>query len=145
MISSLQIEGYRGFDTFEMDGLGRVNLLVGTNNSGKTSVLEAVYLLFSAGDPMALWQLLWRRGERLPPTLTAASGPQEVDVSHLFAGHELSPKSTIRISALDRSATRTLELVAAAVSPPSQLTLFWGEPRGDQLFSPVRTSCYGQS
>jgi hypothetical protein len=127
-----------------MDGLGRVNLLVGTNNSGKTPVLEAVYLLFSAGDPMALWQLLWRRGERLPPTLTAASGPQEVDVSHLFAGHELSPKSTIRISALDRSATRTLELVAAAV-PAEPVDAIWGEPRGDQLFSPVRTSCYGQS
>jgi hypothetical protein len=31
MISSIHIEGYRGFDSFEMSGLGRVNLLVGTN------------------------------------------------------------------------------------------------------------------
>jgi hypothetical protein len=67
MISSIRIEGYRGLERFEMSGLGRVNLLVGTNNSGKTSVLEAIYLLASAGDPGALWQMLWRRGERLPP------------------------------------------------------------------------------
>ena len=71
MISSLHIEGYRGFDKFEMTDLGRVNLLVGTNNSGKTSVLEAIYLPISAGDPVSLWQLLWRRGERLPPLISA--------------------------------------------------------------------------
>ncbi|MDP9010154.1 MAG: AAA family ATPase [Pseudomonadota bacterium] len=34
-----------------MDGLGRINLLVGKNNSGKTSVLEALYLLAANGDP----------------------------------------------------------------------------------------------
>jgi predicted ATPase len=56
MISSIRIEGYRGFEHFEMSGLGRVNLLVGTNNSGKTSVLEAIYLLSSMGDPISLWQ-----------------------------------------------------------------------------------------
>lgn len=67
MISSIHIEGYRGFSQFDMAGLGRVNLLVGTNNSGKTSVLEALYLLTSQGDPLALYQLLQRRGERLYP------------------------------------------------------------------------------
>src|SRR5438270_11166835 len=65
MISSIKITGYRGFSDFEMSGLERVNLLVGTNNSGKTSALEAIFLLISRGDPSALWQVLWRRGERL--------------------------------------------------------------------------------
>jgi len=41
----LTIKGYRCFEDFSMDGLTRVNLLVGNNNSGKTSFLEAVYLL----------------------------------------------------------------------------------------------------
>jgi hypothetical protein len=43
IMTSLKIEGYRGFKSFEIEQLGRVNLLVGKNNSGKTSVLEAVY------------------------------------------------------------------------------------------------------
>jgi predicted ATPase len=93
MISSLHIEGYRGFEDFEMNDLGRINLLVGTNNSGKTSVLEAIYLLSAAGDAQSLWQLLWRRGESLPPQVPRiGDGPQrfspiELDVSHLFTGH----------------------------------------------------------
>ena len=63
MISSLTIEGYRCFEHFEMSGLGRVNLLVGKNNSGKTSVLEAIYLLMAQGEPLSLWHLLQNRGE----------------------------------------------------------------------------------
>ena len=47
MISSINIKGFRGFSRFEMSDLGRVNLLVGANNSGKTSLLEALYLLTS--------------------------------------------------------------------------------------------------
>jgi AAA15 family ATPase/GTPase len=45
LIRDLTIKGYRCFKDFSMDGLTRVNLLVGNNNSGKTSFLEAVYLL----------------------------------------------------------------------------------------------------
>ncbi len=36
------IHGFRGLRSLELPGLGRINLLVGPNNSGKTSVLEAV-------------------------------------------------------------------------------------------------------
>jgi len=45
LIRDLIIKGYRCFEDFSMNGLTRVNLLVGNNNSGKTSFLEAVYLL----------------------------------------------------------------------------------------------------
>ena len=67
MFSSIQIERYRGFENLEMTGLGRVNLLVGSNNTGKTSILEAIYLLDAMGDPSAIWKLLSRRGEWLAP------------------------------------------------------------------------------
>ena len=126
MISSIRIEGYRGFDSFEMNDLGRINLLVGTNNSGKTSVLEAIYLLSSVGDPTALWQLLWRRGERLPPMISATGdrpprrSPVELDVSHLFTGHEVQPGSSIRISAKNQSPPREIEYAIAELSPRDQ-------------------------
>jgi AAA15 family ATPase/GTPase len=40
--TSLKIENFRGIKSLEMSDLGRVNVLAGKNNSGKTSVLEAI-------------------------------------------------------------------------------------------------------
>lgn len=90
MIYSVRISGYRAFTQFEMGGLGRVNLLVGRNNTGKTSVLEALYLLTSRGDPNALWRIMSRRGEQIAFDPTTSRNPQqELDVCHLFHGHGL--------------------------------------------------------
>ena len=38
----LKIQGFRGLKSVELSGLGKVNIIVGDNNSGKTSVLEAI-------------------------------------------------------------------------------------------------------
>jgi hypothetical protein len=105
MIKSIKITGYRGFSEFEMSGLGRVNLLVGTNNSGKTSALEGIYLLASQGDPSALWSVLWRRGERFE------RGPEnypQIDVCHLFHGHESKIGDKFSISAQNETPGRHL-------------------------------------
>ena len=51
MFESLRIRNYRVFDDLEMTGLHRVNLIAGRNNSGKTSLLEAIFLLCGAGNP----------------------------------------------------------------------------------------------
>ena len=48
MLSRCHLRRFRGFEDLELSGLGRINLIVGRNNSGKTSVLEALALL-SAG------------------------------------------------------------------------------------------------
>ncbi|MEL4896032.1 AAA family ATPase [Crocosphaera sp. Alani8] len=45
MIRDLSIKNYRCFEDFKVDGLAQVNLIVGNNNSGKTSFLEAIYIL----------------------------------------------------------------------------------------------------
>ena len=90
MIQSVTIEGYRALSHFSMSGLGRINLLVGKNNTGKTSVLEALYLLATGGDPGALWRVMARRGEQLAPDPTLSRNPQnELDICHLFYGHEI--------------------------------------------------------
>lgn len=41
-LSSLKIKNFRALEDFEVKQLGVVNLIVGSNNSGKTSVLEAL-------------------------------------------------------------------------------------------------------
>ena len=93
MYSSVRISGYRGLDSFRLDGLGRINLLVGTNNSGKTSILECIELLRSAGNARVVTTILGRRGE------WGYSSDEErqdyLDVAHLFADHALSGKVVI--------------------------------------------------
>jgi hypothetical protein len=119
MINSIHIKGYRGFDQFDMAGLGRLNLLVGTNNSGKTSVLEALYLLNSRGDPMSLWNLLWRRGERLVRERNPRHPEPELDICHLFNGHELHIGSKFSLSAKNETPERTLSFT---ISDSSELS-----------------------
>ncbi|MGD2183570.1 AAA family ATPase [Lusitaniella coriacea] len=63
MLRDLSIKNYRCFEDFSIDGLARVNLLVGSNNSGKTSFLEAVALLAYQGSVSPLLDSLENRGE----------------------------------------------------------------------------------
>ena len=44
-LDSLRIENFRCFRELKIERLARVNLLVGANGSGKTTVLEALRLL----------------------------------------------------------------------------------------------------
>ncbi len=50
MLKRLQIRNFRGFNALKIDQLSGVNLIVGKNNSGKTSLLEAIFLLSGAGN-----------------------------------------------------------------------------------------------
>ena len=69
--SSIDIETYRGIDGLTLDAPGRVNLVVGANNAGKTSLLEAIYLLAHQNDERALLDTVgWRsRVQGDPPPL----------------------------------------------------------------------------
>lgn len=63
MIRNLKLEGYRSFASYELQDLTRVNLFVGRNNCGKTSILEAVQFLVSGGNPYVLRQIADERSE----------------------------------------------------------------------------------
>ena len=51
MLKRLQIRNFRGFNALKIDQLSGINLIAGKNNSGKTSLLEAIFLLCGAGNP----------------------------------------------------------------------------------------------
>lgn len=63
MFHSLAVKNYRCLKDLEIDSLGRVNLIVGMNNTGKSSLLEAVALYASKGDVSFIRQLLEEHGE----------------------------------------------------------------------------------
>lgn len=60
--SAIHVESYRGIDGLALDAPGRVNLIVGVNNAGKTSLLEAIYLLAHQNDERALLDAIRWRG-----------------------------------------------------------------------------------
>lgn len=49
-IEEIQIGNFRGVEDLDIQDLSTINILVGDNNSGKTSVLEAIKLLASPRD-----------------------------------------------------------------------------------------------
>ena len=65
-LSSLRIEGVRAIRSLEIGSLGRVNLFVGANNAGKTSLLEALRLYAARGIPQAFRDILQVRGNAFP-------------------------------------------------------------------------------
>jgi len=57
LLNNLEIDGFRGINKLRMEGLGRVNLLVGKNNAGKTRTLEALRILGNKGGSNVFSQI----------------------------------------------------------------------------------------
>ncbi len=85
--STVRIDEYRGVDGLVLEDLCRINVIAGVNDAGKTSVLEAIYLLAHQNDEMALLDTLRSRGrfdgEPNPAWLVDQIQPR-IDVSGNF-------------------------------------------------------------
>ncbi len=57
MIQKISIKNFRGFSWLELDDLKRINVIVGRNSTGKTSLLEALFLSSGAAVPNQAFQL----------------------------------------------------------------------------------------
>lgn len=102
MLKSLKIENFRSFQSFELKQLGRINLLVGENNSGKTSILEAIQLLLcDSGDLKPLFELLLDRGEYLWHE-NSQNSPW-FDIEHLFYNHATTVNQYFGISSINQT------------------------------------------
>lgn len=53
MLQALEIKHFRVLEDFKVGKLGRVNLIVGKNNSGKSSILEALQIRFVSFNELA--------------------------------------------------------------------------------------------
>ena len=51
MFREIEIKSYRGLRNIKLTDLERINVLIGENNSGKTSVLEAIQLFGNRNFP----------------------------------------------------------------------------------------------
>ena len=62
-MNSLIVKRFKNIRALHLSGLHNVNLIVGQNNVGKSTLLEAISLYLTQGAPSHLHQLLERRGE----------------------------------------------------------------------------------
>lgn len=132
--TEITIRRFRGLRDVVLRDLGRVNILVGPNNSGKTSVLEALSLAANPFDPLGWVQVATRRD---PFRFPAGADflrlrwlfPNEVasDPSSLYRGRiELSVEGGSLFQEIDvdcqdlrslREATFVSEAAAASLAP----------------------------
>ena len=110
MLTSLQVKNYRNLKDFKLDSLVQVNLITGKNNTGKTSLLEAVAIYASKGSFSFVVELLRSHGEYFRIEDDNASHLIALNMealSSLFSdwkiGFEIN--NTISIVGIDKEAT----------------------------------------
>jgi hypothetical protein len=91
VLDSLEIKNFRAFKHLRIEKLGRVNLIVGKNNVGKSSVLEALWLYGKKGDLSIIWSILGARDESglSLPSLLPAVEDRVASMKYLF--HDRKP------------------------------------------------------
>jgi predicted ATPase len=99
MITSVAIEGFRGVREGAVEGLAPISILVGPNNTGKSTVLEAIAAVGLGGDARGVAGLLLRRGG--PPlnalARTVWHGAKQASVSVGVGGAEPGEQWVTRI------------------------------------------------
>ncbi|MEP0148503.1 AAA family ATPase [Pseudophaeobacter sp.] len=110
---SVGIKSFRGLKDVHLDGLKQVNLLVGGNNSGKTSILEAIAILY-AGDDLRKWlDVSFVREVR-----TFASGPANMSILDTLSW--MFPSNDVEL--LEHAGAGRIELTAETLAGERALT-----------------------
>ncbi len=112
MMRTLAMRNFRSFEEYELRDLTSVNLLVGPNNCGKTSILEAVHLLALGGDPRVLLESTRRRGES-GIEINGASRRVRHPLHHHFHGHAFDLGTRMSVSSSDGLGSVHMEIVEA--------------------------------
>ena len=102
MLTSVSISNFRNLNNLALEPLGRVNLIAGKNSSGKTSLLEALWLLSGPDVPELGIRLNVFRG--LPPH------SQATIFRELFHGFDSSKIICITAQVDENGPTRELKI-----------------------------------
>jgi hypothetical protein len=85
---NVDIINYKGLHNIRLSKLSRINIFAGLNNTGKTSLLEAIYLLCRQNDFTGLLEVIRRRGkipeDRINPEWFVDQLTNVIDISGRF-------------------------------------------------------------
>lgn len=100
MFTSVKIENFRGFKSAEAKNLGRINIVVGDNGSGKTALLEALFLTCGSAPSDSFRLDAWRglypnAGETISVNISPEDVRSGATWADLFWRFDLS--NTIRV------------------------------------------------
>lgn len=88
MFKTLQIQNFRGIKSAELEGLEQINLLFGKNNCGKSTILEALFLITGQSNPA------------LPISINSMRNYMQFSEGDLnIEFYQLNPENKITISA----------------------------------------------
>jgi predicted ATPase len=99
-LNSLHIKNFRLLEDLQIPQLGRVNLIVGKNNSGKSTVLEALRIYAQVAHPAVLVRISREHDELVlskPSDLDTAEDTNEFPWAHFFHGRIVNLTSKIYI------------------------------------------------
>lgn len=91
MIDSLHIENFRSLQDFQVKRLGRVNLIVGKNNSGKSTVLEALRIYAGNANRALLERIATEHDEKIkiaPEDIADLSESDSMPFEAFFSGRK---------------------------------------------------------
>ncbi|EKO5149297.1 AAA family ATPase [Vibrio fluvialis] len=96
--TSINVERYKRFESLQIDNLNRVNIFAGINNAGKSSLLEAFYMMTKLGDTQAFQTMSKHRKKHhgeLKYSNIFGTLPKEFKLSAKFNNKPLSLESYI--------------------------------------------------
>ena len=96
-LTDLSIEHFLGIGHLSIPRMGRVTLLAGRNGIGKTTVLDAVRVYASGGNPAVLADLLNNREEWIPSIGKDGDDVLLPDIASLFYGRTDTMHDSISI------------------------------------------------
>jgi ABC-type branched-subunit amino acid transport system ATPase component len=106
-----------------MDGLGRINLLVGPNNCGKSTVLEAIDLLADYPDPVTVGLHCFSRGGMSLGESTNNQNNVRLVLRHMFYGRRANPGSEFTLVANRTTGSSKLQVSIKNLPDPGSKPL----------------------
>ena len=125
-LTSLMVEGFRGIKSLSIPRLGRVTLISGKNAVGKTTVLEAIQLYSTHGNPTIIQRILRAHNELIPIIDEDGDEVSAPDLASLFHGRLISKDSRASIGVIENIGNR-LSIQVDTSQQEFQGTLFKGE------------------
>lgn len=127
MLTSFEIKNFRTFSHLRIERLGRVNLIVGKNNVGKTTLLEALRIIGSTRPAETILSILEARNEVRPSADLASSGERKPHYAMESLIHGRSLRNTLQV-----------EIIAGGSAPEDNYMV-------DASWFPVSLSHHGVS